>query len=324
MATSTRPTHLDFLLDLQNQWIIGIITLFILSMLFGMSFGYEPDWPFTVGWVTCGVLALIFITQAFPDVWNFTFWLVGIYALSAVAMFSILVFSSQYGSVATVLGGLAELTGIGITFYLILHFKNIRDEVSGITKSGTIDDDLYIEERYVPLGLWSLSVMIFWLCSNLTIWGWYIWATADSSLAVYVTSEIILLFLGLYILWLPQTSFKWSAKVQETSTLARPLKSIVPGSIPKTILKRELVKIYECPICGHSLRTESRTCPKCNNEQHFYWCPRSEVFIKRCSYCHTTVSYNLTECPHCNRSLSAKATCTKCGTQNAIRDWRRK
>ena len=96
MATVTRPTHMDFLLDLQNQWIIGIIAFFILSLLFGTAFGSEADWPYTLGWVICGVFALIFITQAFPDVWNFTFWLIGIYVLSTVGLFSLLIFTTVY------------------------------------------------------------------------------------------------------------------------------------------------------------------------------------------------------------------------------------
>ena len=114
MATITRPSPTDFLLDLQNQWIIGIIAFFILSLSFGASFGTEPDWPFTLGWVICGVFALIFITQAFPDVWNYAFWLVGIYGLSAGAVFSFLIFEDIYGRIMGFLGFILEVAAIGI------------------------------------------------------------------------------------------------------------------------------------------------------------------------------------------------------------------
>jgi hypothetical protein len=288
-----------------------------------LAFGYEPDWPFTVGWAVCGIFALIFITQAFPDVWNFTFWLAGIYVLSSLSMFAFLVFSDTYGTAVTFIGILAEVTSIGLAFYLILHFKKIRDEVSGITRGSAERDRVFLEERYIPLGLWALSVLLFWLFTNLSIWGWFRWADSGGSIAGYIGAEILILFLGLYILWVPQTNFRWSAAVKQPSTLARPLKSIVVNRIPRTIIKSETARILDCPICGHDLNIEKRSCPNCDNIQNFYWCPRSEVFIKRCSYCSKTVSYKVTECPSCNRSLSNKATCSRCSKMNFVRDWKR-
>jgi hypothetical protein len=323
MATITRPSHFDFLLDLQNQWIIGIIAFFILSLLFGMAFGSQPDWPFTVGWIVCGIFVLIFITQAFPDVWNYTFWLVGIYILSSLALVSFLIFQDEYGVIITVLGVLSEVTSIGIAFYLVLHFKQIRDEVSGIKDQDADYIELFKEGRYVPLGLWSLAIFMFWLFTNLSILSWYNWAAEGLSIGFYIGTELLLLFLGLYILWVPQTNFRWSAASPRTQTLSRPLKSIVVSRIPKTVARSSLVKITSCPICGHGLNIEKRTCPNCGRPAEFYWCPRSEVFIKNCPNCSKPVSFNAQSCSYCDHKLTPTVSCSSCNAVNRIRDWKR-
>lgn len=323
MATVTKPTHLDFLLDLQNQWIIGIITFFVLSLLFGMSFGYEPDWPFTVGWVACGILTLFFITQAFPDVWNYTFWLIGIYILTGFGIFSLMVLEESFGRIITIVGYLSEITGIGLAFYLILHLKNLRDGVSGVSKSGVSRSQLLREGRYIPLGLWSLSIMIFWLCTNLSIWGWFKWATDGTTIGIYVSMELLILFLGLYILWVPQTNFRWSASSERSSKLDRPLKSIIINRIPKTILKGGKSSISNCPICGYALNIEVRSCPGCGRSERFYWCPRSEVFIKKCGSCSKPISFNVSSCPNCGITQPPEISCRSCGANNRIRDWKR-
>jgi len=322
MATVTKPSVVDFFLDLQNQWIIGIIAFFILSMLFGMSFGYEADWPFTVGWIVCGVFTLIFITQAFPDVWNYSFWLVGIYGFSGAGLFSILVFEPQFGVIITVLGVLAEITSIGLAFYLILHFKTLRDEVLGISGGKFDSYELYKEGRYVPLGFWSLSIMAFWLITNISIWGWFLWATGDGSITVYIVMELLILFLGLYILWMPQTNFRWSTEAPAATTFTRPLKSIVVKRIPKTLIRSETTAITTCPVCGHGLKKEIRVCPSCGEKREFFWCPRSEVFIKRCERCDQPVSFNIEECPHCKKLQKPQVTCAKCQRSTRIRDWK--
>jgi hypothetical protein len=322
MATASKPSVVDFVLDLQNQWIIGIISFFVLSMLFGMSFGYESDWPFTVGWIVCGVFALIFITQAFPDVWNYAFWLVGIYGLASAGIFSILVFEPQYGTIISILGALSEITAIGLGFYMILHFKSMRDEVLGIKGKKVDSYEMFKDSRYVPLGFWSMSIMTFWLVSNVSIWGWYLWATNESSIATYFLMELLILFLGLYILWMPQTNFRWSADTMDTTTFARPLKSVVIKRIPKTLIKSETKHISNCPVCGYGLNKEIRSCSHCGESRLFYWCPRSEVFIKRCESCNKPVSFNADECPYCNNLIKPKVTCSKCDRNTRIRDWK--
>lgn len=314
---------MDFLLDLQNQWIIGIIAFFILSLLFGMAFGTKADWSFTLGWVVCGIFALIFITQAFPDVWNYVFWLVGIYFLSAVGMFSFLIFQDIYGNIIGFLGFVAEIAAISIGFLLILHLKNIRDEISGIIEGKTSQAKLFQEGRYVPLGLWALAIMGFWLCCNLSIWGWFAWADSGTWIGLYFIMELIILFLGLYILWVPQTSFRWKAAAREASTLSRPFQAIILPKMPKTRLKSEHQRISACPACGRGLVTEKRTCPNCSFVHDFYWCPRSEIFVKRCDNCSEPVSFSARTCPNCKKELSPEFTCTKCDQRSRIRYWKK-
>jgi hypothetical protein len=182
------------------------------------------------------------------------------------------------------------------------------------------------EAAYIPLGLWSLTVFSFWFISNLSIMYWYNWSVSTWGPEPYVISEILLIFIIIYVLWHPQMNFDWGLE-----SVVTPSKK--PGIIPTGVsdyvgviprLKKTVSagprKPKKCPICGAKIVVEQRRCKNCGHDRTFTWCKISEGYIVTCPHCKAQTSYGKERCINCGSLINRNIKCI-CGTEHEIRDW---
>jgi hypothetical protein len=324
------PIDFGNILNLRVQFGIGVIIFFILSMVMGIN-GISENVVYTVLWVMFGFFSLFCISKVFPDTWNYVFWLVLIYVFAILGMLCILDIELISGPLFLALGVFLEIISYGIGLLLILHVKSIRDDISGVSeRSEAVKDYRKKDAQYIPLGLWSMTVLGFWLFSNISIYGWYLWASSDSQelgdLGLYIFAEIMILTLGLYILWLPQYKFEWGTEPivisEEPSDSLRLFESL-PEMLTRTRerLEQKIPKHDKCPMCGSKVVTESRKCKICGNQKMFDWCTVSEEYIVTCPHCKKPTSFGRDKCVSCGKSIDQYIKCNKCGGMNTIQRW---
>jgi hypothetical protein len=260
-------------------------------------------------WLIFGICAIFCISQTFPNVWIYILWLIAIYIFAVLGWIAIFILRTASW---LALGLLSEAFAYGIAAYLIWHIKELRDNMP----------------RYVPLGLWTLAVIAFWLCANGTIYGWALWAIDHAGLHTYIFFELLIIALAIYILWLPQANFEWEPLPTLSTRLRRIVHKELKLSLKRTgkrlhKLKRSLSwrrpPVSRCPLCDANLITETRTCPDCGNSREFKWCVKSEEYIISCPYCKQPTLYGRPECGYCNKPLSKKIKCS-CGKSNLLKD----
>ena len=222
------------------------------------------------------------------------------------------------------IGIFLELVTLGIDILLVLRIKSIRDDISGVT-SRPAGQELDHEAAYIPLGLWSLSVFTFWFVSNLSILYWYNWSVGTWGPEPYLVTNIILLFLVVFILWHPQMNFDWGVEpvfftvkgISGTGLLEKTQKYL-----PR--LKKGVTspaqRPNKCPVCGAKIIAERRACSNCGKPRIFTWCKISEGYIVTCPHCKAQTSYGKPGCLHCGKPITRSVRCT-CGTEHEIRDW---
>jgi hypothetical protein len=225
------------------------------------------------------------------------------------------------------IGIFIELVTFGICVLLILHIKAIRDDISGVTERPE-GLELEHEAAYIPLGLWSLSVLLFWFVSNLAVLYWFNWSVGAWGSEAYLTAETCMFGIVVYILWHPQMNFDWgvepvifpSENVTDKLglfTSSRGLLSL-PGFRKTVRVKSKLPN--KCPICGSKVVSEHRTCRHCGQKRAFTWCKISEGYIVTCPHCKAQTSYGKPGCINCGKPINKNIRC-QCGTLNEIRDW---
>jgi hypothetical protein len=334
MILMEKSNSFDFggLLNLRVQFGIGIIIFFALSMIMGII-GISESIIYTVLWALFGIFTLFCVSKVFPDTWNYVFWLVGIYFFAALGLLFLLDIEMFAGIGFFALGIFIEVGAIlGIGALLVQNVKNIRDDISGVSeRSEPVSEHLKKEGKYVPLGFWALAVVLFWLFANLSIYGWYLWASHRvediNNLGLYVFSEIMVLILGLYILWVPQYKFEWRAEPivlsPEPSEGLR-LFETLPDMLTKTRekLEQKLPRPEKCPICGSKVVSETRKCSSCGNTRTFDWCTVSEEYIVTCPHCKNPTSFGRERCLECGKPIDQYIKC-KCGAMNTIDNWKR-
>jgi hypothetical protein len=263
--------------------------------------------------------------MTFPDVWNYIFWLMIIFFLNFLAILCFLDTKFTSHPLFFAIGIFLEVGTLGIDVLLILRIKSIRDDISGITDR-PIGMELDHEAKYIPLGIWSISVFLFWFVSNLSIMYWYNWSVGSGLLATYFVSEIILFLIALYILWHPQVNFDWGVEAlmlpsKKSLTKIKALGKYL-DSIPKL---RKTVRAIpgspkKCPICGAKIVMENRQCKSCGQKRVFTWCKISEGYIVTCPHCKAQTSYGKERCIRCGNLLNKDVQCN-CGHKHEIRDW---
>jgi hypothetical protein len=315
-------SSLEILKDIRIQLLIGVVSFFIIALLLSTFTGSV----YLVLWLLVGGFTLYFIRLTFPDVWNYIFWLMGIFFLNFLAVLCLLQTKFTSHPLFIAIGIFLELVTLGIDVMLILRIKSIRDDISGVTDRPS-GYELDHEAEYIPLGLWALAVFLFWFLSNLSILYWYNWSVGTWGPEPYILTDIVLLGTVVYILWHPQVNFDWGVE-----SVVLPFRSLKGGAgllkrtqdlIPRI---RKTVSVSgrparKCPICGAKIVTEHRSCKNCGKTRLFTWCQVSEGYIVTCPHCKFQTSYGKDGCINCGKPINTLVRCT-CGTENEIRDWK--
>jgi len=249
----------------ENLGLYGVcaIVFFLLSLysgLLGTLLG-------RVLWILFGALALGCVYKAFHNVWKYGLWLIGIYVFSGTGGYLL-----TYHDTMHLAGGLVcELISIFIFLSLIYRIIDMRKKA---------------RDKH-PLGLWFLSLLIFFVFANISLSDFSYWLMNRTPLYVYTFSEIIIVCSGVYALWVPQ------AKISVSNL---------------------------CPVCGCELKADKRSCPSCNETETFFWCGKGEHHVIMCPYCNKLTGYG-EKCIHCKRMLKKKVKCRSCGKECALNEW---
>jgi hypothetical protein len=210
---------------------------------------------------------------------------------------------------------------VAIYIYLVLHVKGIRDEVAGIASkssaSARVREDAFEKAGYVPLGLWSLYVLMFFALSNASAYGFLLWVWGDSTLLAYAFFELLLICIVILILWTMQTRFSWG----ERPEILPAISSLVQPSSAGAGMKRKAPT--SCPACSTPVSVETRMCRSCGKPRDFYWCRRSEHYLIMCPECRRYTPFGREGCDHCGKVLPGSFACT-CGARHPPRKWPRK
>jgi hypothetical protein len=318
-------SYLDFLFEnLKNirlQLLIGIICFFIIALFLTTL----PGTIYIFLWLFIGVITLYFIRLAFPDVWNYIFWLMGIFFLNFIAIICFLDTKFTAHPLFFGIGVFLELGTLGIDILLILRIKSIRDDISGVTERPK-GMELDHEAAYIPLGIWSIMVFLFWFVSNLSIMYWYKWSVQAESVEIYLISEFVLFLIAIYILWHPQIKFDWGVEslLLPTRESLRKVKSLGKYLDAFPAIRKTVRAIpgspKKCPICGSKIVIENRKCNNCGRKRVFTWCKISEGYIVTCPHCKAQTSYGKDGCIKCGKPLNKSVKCN-CGIEHEIRDW---
>jgi hypothetical protein len=311
----------EVLKNIRLQLLIGVLGFYITALILSTQSGDV----FLLLWLIIGAFTLYFIRLTFPDVWNYIFWLIGIFFLNFLAVICFL--DTKYTShfLFMAFGIFLELGALSIAVLLILHIKAIRDDISGVTERPT-GMELEKEAAYIPLGLWSLALFLFWFISNISIMYWFQWSVQNSGPEAYIFTQVILVFIVVYVLWHPQMRFEWRVesvlgpadKPEQELDTGTKLPSILP-KIKKTVSAKPKIP-KKCPICGSKIVMENRQCRDCGEKRLFTWCKISEGYIVTCPSCRAQTSYGKDRCVNCGKLIDRFVECN-CGTKHEIRDW---
>lgn len=292
---------------LEDQLIIAAFVCLFLSLYFGLQ-----PWPLSsVLWAGLGVGAFICMYFAFSHMWPYGLLLCVAYAISAFGVIlpvfwstRVMLFDEKI-SVPVLVGIFLILAAFYIAFYVIQYVKKTRDAQSK-------------EGEYLPLGFWSISVVLFVLFSLLSIYGWTIWVNShEKNLQYYLILEPVITLLLIYILWYPDRNLDWSIEKLPEAPAA---KYFVTKS---KVLKEKVAKVRNvCPECGLKLKKEKKTCPSCDNTQVFGWCMKSEAYALPCTHCGAMNLHGKEKCGECGKELTDSVACSMCKKSFSIKEWK--
>ncbi len=289
---------------IEDQLLLAAFGCIILSFYFGL----QPGLLFAVLWAGTGIVAFLFIYFAFPNMWPYGLLLYAIYAISAFGVILPVFWYDRlmfFGiSIPILIGIFLILAAFYVAFYIVQNVKKTRDAAA-------------TKESYLPLGFWSISVLLFVIFSALSIFSWALWANSGGGeIQFYFVLEPLIALILIYILWLPDRGLDWGGEglPQPPAT-----KFIVKKS---KALKKKVAKVRNiCPECGSKLKLEKKACPSCNNAQKFGWCVTSEAYVLPCSHCGSMTLYGKEKCQECGKRLSETVECNNCGKSFPVRDW---
>jgi hypothetical protein len=306
-----RHSKLLYLDETEDQLAIGVFICIIASLIFGL----QPGDINTALWGVFGIIAFILIFFAFPNTWTYGVLLYAIYAISAFGVILLYHWGGSYligGLSLTILAAMFFfLAAAYMTFHIIQSIKETRD--------AQIKQD-----NYLPLGFWSIGVMLFTFFSILSILSWSIYTSSGGPwIQMYIGFESTIALLIIYILWIPDRNVDWTQKDLPQSPAVQFISMKTQVVKDKTtVMKDKVVKPKNiCPECGMKLKIEKKTCPSCGNVQNFGWCVRSEAYALSCANCGKMALLGKETCPKCGKALADKITCNSCNKESAVKEW---
>lgn len=243
--------------------ITGLMFLYI-SFIFGILDGNISF----VLWFVFGFLGFVCFYLIAKEIIKYVFQLVAIYIF--IGMGVIMIYTPK---IDWKIGGiLCELFAIYLILHLMVDIFNQRKK--------------YV---YFPIGIWSLSLLSFFLFTNLSFIDFISYINMQSNLTVYTISEFILIGLFVYMIYYLRNNFR---------------------------------KQPVCPLCNNTLKDEKRECPECENIELFWICKKDNRYILRCPVCNNLTPYS-EKCIHCDNRHSMNITCRVCKNKNIIFDWKK-
>ncbi|MDP6156450.1 MAG: hypothetical protein QF682_10035 [Candidatus Thermoplasmatota archaeon] len=323
-----------FLAELKNQWLVGAVVFFMLSLVMGALEGTLYPFIFTGLWLVFGLLFFFCIYKSFHNVWHLLLPVALIYLFAFLGVVCFVRADAKWEWKWVLLGLICEgicLWSVVITLFTV---ANRRDEMIDVRKYQKTAENIGGSEHYVPLGLWSLSLLSILFLSNISIWylSDYQLVGLPKSFVGYIVSEVLLLTALIYFFWIPENRLDYvEHKEMLTEVKRNPVLrfmdrfSLVRKKVPitKRILSGDMApkaKI-KCPDCKKLLIIERRKCPKCSRMKRFGWCPGSEDYIVNCPRCRNLVPLSAIGCKKCGQKISGDIECP-CGATTDIDDWR--
>ncbi|MEE9152052.1 MAG: hypothetical protein V3U20_09510 [Thermoplasmata archaeon] len=286
----------------EDQLVLAVFVLVLLSFYFGL----QPGLLFAVIWAGTGTGALVCIYFALPNMWSYSVLLYAIYGISAFGVVLIRFWTDAldfFGiSIPVLVGIFFIVAAFYIAFYIVNQIKKTRDASAK-------------KETYLLLGFWSVSVILFFVFSVISIFSWSLWVDSGE-LQFYLILEPLLAILLVYILWLPDRNIDWSVEHLPKSPATRFI------SDKSKVLKKRMMKARNvCPECGSKLKLEKKACPSCDNTQTFGWCVTSEAYVLPCSSCGEMALYGKEKCDKCDKVLSDSIVCNSCKKAFGVKEW---
>jgi hypothetical protein len=206
----------------------------------------------TAGWVLFGILGLICIYVAFPNVWSYVLWLGALYAFAGVGGALFTLADIHYLAVGTV----AEVIALYIMFSLVRNVCSIRDSI----------------KKEYNLGLWFLAVCAFFLFSAVSLYDWAHWAVEASELYLHVAAEVLLILLLFYILAALEENLGTGAAFVKRCPACNALLRVVRKQCPACAYEQSLYwcrraehYVILCQTCSE-LTQYSDSCTRCGEE----------------------------------------------------------
>lgn len=304
-------TRLRF--DRNFQLKASILLFFFLSMLFGQG----DNLVFSFGWLSLGLMGFALLYRLQDRFFFVTIWFSVVYVLIFIGSMVAFNVAEELGNWFIQMFGFSiMIIAFVLSLYLILLIKERRDQLA-------------LEGEYVPIGLWTIFVFLFFWSSVFSQVGFIRWA--DGSLgnqdlyrSLYILSELILIPTFLLVVTFPEDRLKVPGIEEDRG--ATVLRRFVNDITFKDMQKRfnssaSSEEIPVCPRCKLTLKREVKKCPTCDSSRFFYWCDTSQDYLVRCPSCYELTMIGNDRCIHCQARISSKIRCSKCRDVNRVEDW---
>ncbi|MFW3146659.1 MAG: hypothetical protein ACMUIE_07595 [Thermoplasmatota archaeon] len=298
--------------DRRFQLKASVMFFFVLSLVF--SLGDGPMYSF--GWITLGLTGFALLYRLQERYFFVSLWLSIVYAIVFLGSMTAFRFAELTGNWFLQIFGYSILVGAFIgCLFLILMIKERRDLIA-------------LEGEYVPIGLWSALVLLFFWSSVFSILGFIRWADGSLGnpgiyLSMYITAELILIPTFIFVVTFPDEKFVLPDfdKVHEKSFFRDLAVNLTFSEFRKRIEDRQKEAGVRCPSCNDLLLKEIKKCPTCDSPRYFYWCNTSQDYFVRCPSCRMLTPVGPPRCINCSARMSSRIRCSKCRDVNRISEW---
>jgi hypothetical protein len=304
------PT-IDKFLGMKSQDLVP----FIVIALFFAAIAASTT-PMTAGnvlmWGTFIILGIIAIYMAFPHTRFYGIWLLSVYILIGVGVVFINGIGLS-GVQGVIVGLILEVLAFYIAYNLVMQVKGLRDISDG---------------AYIPLGLWSLCVVLFVIFTNVAAQGFVTSVKGGEGVTIYVSAEVVMAVIAVYILKKPESviiPFEMEvAPADVRPAVARRktrqgAKKPVVDSTGVLGARREVARA--CPVCKKDLEMRERTCPSCGSDTQIGYCTYTGHIIIPCPSCGEGVTYGAYRCKSCGAKVGENLFCTNCGKESELKEW---